>query len=263
MAGRQGAMEARADATQRAVPRDDTLSRVTALALALTSLALTEPAPSPAERGTLMVRLVDHYSYVGRRDRHLTSGLRMGLGAAQTGLGLYGAVSPDYTPAIRRAAYAQIGFGLSGIGLGLHGFVWRSPLERLAQSEELADLRADPGSTERLTRAEQSWEVAAKRAGRWRVLVGSGYLTAGVGVTAVGVVFVFSPLRLVSDDERFWAYSTLGTGLSLVLTGAVALAIRSPAERGLATYRAVAGVSRERRVTVRPTLGGAVLSGRF
>jgi len=82
---------------------------VTVLALALTSLALSEPAPSarPVEPGAAMVRLVDHYAYVGRRARHSVGGLRLGIGAGQLALGMFGAVSPRYTPAIRRLRTAR------------------------------------------------------------------------------------------------------------------------------------------------------------
>lgn len=261
--GRQSTIADRAEAPQRAAARDATLSRVTALALALTSLALANPesSASSVERGALMIRFVDHYADAGRRDRWRAGGLRLTLGSVQTALGIYGMVTPRYTPAIRRAAIAQAGFGLSGVGFGVVALVKESPAERLAGSEEVAALRADPSDPLRLVQAEARWAVVAERARRWRLLVSGGYLTAGVGLVAVGAVFVFSPVRVVSDDEKFWAYSTLSTGLGVTLSGSLGLAIRTPIERGRSLYRAATG--RSPTVTVRPTLGGAVVSGRF
>ena len=238
---------------------------VTPLVLAMTSFALANPAPSSpsTEGGTTLIRLVDHYAAVGRQDRRVAGGLRLSLGAVQTALGTYGMVARRYTPAIRRSAIAQAGFGLSGVGFGLFALLRPSAAERLAGSDEVAALRVDPSDGGGRARAEAEWAEAAKKARRWRLLVGGGYLTAGVGLATVGAVFAFSPLRLVSDDEKFWAYSTLATGLSVTLTGTIGLAIRSPIERGFATYRAVAHPRAERGISVRPTLGGAVLSGRF
>lgn len=236
---------------------------MTALALALTSLALAnpEPAASSVERGTLMIRFVDHYADAGRHDRWWEGGLRLSVGSVQTALGLYGVVTPRYTPAIRRAAIAQAAFGLTGVGFGVLALARESPAERLAGSDEIAALRADPSDPLRLVQAEARWTDIADRARRWRLLVGGGYLTAGVGLLTVGAVFVFSPLRVVSDDEKFWAYSTLATGLSVALTGTLGLAIRTPVERGRSLYRTA--TRRSPTVMVRPTLGGAVLTGRF
>lgn len=236
---------------------------MTVLALALTGLALAnpEPAASSVEHGTLMLRFVDHYAGAGRRDRWWAGGLRLSLGSLQTALGVYGMVTPRYTPAIRRAAIAQAGFGLSSVGFGVMALVRESPAERLAGSDEIAALRADPSDPLRLVQAEARWTDVADRARSWRLLVGGGYLTAGVGLLTVGAVFVFSSVRVVSDDEKFWAYSTLTTGLSVALTGTLGLTIRSPVERGRSLYRTA--TRRSPVVALRPTLGGAVLTGRF
>ena len=236
---------------------------MTALALALTSLALANPesSVSSVDHGTLMVRFVDHYANAGRRDRWWAGGVRLGLGSTQIALGIYGMVTPRYTPPIRRAALAQTGFGFSSLGFSVLALARESPAERLAGSDEIAALRADPSDPVRLVQAEARWTVVAEQARRWRLLVGAGYLTAGVGLVTVGAVFVFSPVRVVSDDEKLWAYSTLATGLGVTLTGTLGLAIRSPIERGRSLYRAA--TRRSPTVTVRPTLGGAVVSGRF
>ena len=232
--------------------------------LALASVALVQPAPSTAQnqRGKLLIRLVDHYANVGRRDLNRAAALRLSVGVAQTTLGTYGMVTRRYTPAIRRSAIAITGFGLSGVGFGLFALVQPSSLERLARSDELEDLRAAPEDASLRARAERQWAEAAERARRWRIIIGSGYLTAGVGLLSVGAVFAFSPVRVVSDDEKFWAFSTVATGLGATLTGALGLVIRSPAERSLSTYDAVVG-AKDRRLSVRPSPGGVVVSGRF
>lgn len=236
----------------------------------------------PPELVAPAVRLADHYGTSARRERIWRGALGGGFGLAQVSLGIYGLAEPSFSPPVHRTAVAQIVLGSIGTGFGIYRVVRRSPMERLVDEPAFRRLRAHPGDEAALEEVTAIWHDHAIAGRKVRQILGSGYLVAGLGVAGLGTAMLTPQLPTDSPAEKLWAYTTLATGVSLVLKGSTDLAVRSPIERAYAAHAAALGLdvhpsNRERRrdarqarkrrrrqsVQVSATLGGISVRGDF
>jgi hypothetical protein len=105
-----------------------------------------------------------------------------------------------------------------------------------------------------------------------RYVMGGGYIAGGLGLTALGTISHFYAGDQRSDVESLWSYTTVGTGIGLVLTGALRTTIHSQVERtyeafasvyGWPSYRSSHKPPRGARVQVAPLVGGVQVTGSF
>lgn len=237
-------------------------------------------APAPAEpvevrpdpRDTeLVVRVLDLEARAARRKRMWRSSLLLAFGSMRGGLGTYGLVSPRFNPVMRRTAAALTVLGAFDISRGIYGLVRPSAIERVRGGPEYAALVADGSDTVAWHRLRQRWAEEASTRRTWRHVIGSGYIVSGLGLVVTGTLFLAPRDQERTRTETLWSLTTLGTGVSLVLTGSLRIAIPSHVERTHRTYvgtfeRPGSGWAQQRRrgrARVSPTVGGVVVSGTF
>jgi len=244
---------------------------MSALAASLAMALAVEPQAAAGERrwsdGDVIVRSLDHEAQSARRRRIRRASLGISMGSLQTALGIYGVASPRFDDVMRRSAIALMLLGTAELSMGIYGSARRSSLERLQRGPEYTALAADPSDADALHRLRMRWADDARQGRTWRYIMGGGYLAGGVGLAVIGTVFLF-PDAGREPTERLWAFTTLGTGVALLLHGSVDIAIHSDIERSYEANAAVFGWPSHRprrrlRAKVMPTLGGLVVSGTF
>ncbi len=242
------------------------IASTVALALTLGLHAPEAPPEGQPHEGRLALRMVYHFAQTSRRARLWEGALSTGFGAAQVGIGSWGLASGAFSPVMKRSAFAQLLLGTAEVSMGVYALARPSAMERLAASPEAEALRRDPADEPARRRLEARWSAARATARTWRLVVGSGYLAGGLTLSGLGSAILLSPSWERAPVQRLWAYTTLGTGIGLMASGALKLGIASSTERAHAAYAAASGppdARERRRVTLAPTIGGAVLSGRF
>ncbi|MEZ4381669.1 MAG: hypothetical protein R3A79_09985 [Nannocystaceae bacterium] len=229
-------------------------------------------APAPRSQGALTVAILEREAVVAKRRRLWRGSLGLSLGALQSGLGVYGLASPRFDPVMRRSAVAQLLLGASAVGLGIYALAWPRPIEQLRRSEAFAALTADPDDAAAMHELRLLWAARARRAQTMRYVMGGGYIAGGVGLTALGAVTHFYAGSERSEVETLWSYTTLGTGIGLVLTGALWTTIHSQVERtyeafasvyGWPSYRTTGRAPRGAQLQVAPLVGGVQILGAF
>ncbi|MCA9659283.1 MAG: hypothetical protein KC486_13135 [Myxococcales bacterium] len=237
------------------------------------------PAPPPPvteslqrSEGSLSVAILEREAIVAKRRRRARGALGLGLGAAQVSLGVYGLTSPRFDRVMRRSALAQLLLGTSTLGLGIVSLARPSPLERLCASDTFAALAADPDDPAAMLELRRLWAQYANRARKLRLMAGGGYIAGGLGLLALGTITHFHNAEERADVETLWSFTTLGTGLGLILTGAVGATIESQIERSYEAFAIVYGwpayptakrPPRRARVRVAPLVGGLQITGSF
>ena len=230
-----------------------------------------EPQQAMSERrwsdGEVIVRSMDHHAQSARQRRIRRASLGISFGSLQTALGIYGVASPRFDDVMRRSAIALSLLGTAEVSMGIYGLARRSSTERLRRGPEFAALAADPSDPDALRRLRMRWAHDARSGQTWRYIMGGGYIAGGVGLGVVGTVFLF-PDEGRDRTERLWAFTTLGTGVALLLHGSVDIAIHSDIERSYEANAALLGwLSHRRRqgarAKVAPTVGGLVVFGAF